>query len=59
MTFVVSQRVSRVTRARGRSMLRIGRRLTARLCAARQLTAQERANWYVARMPIAVIAAPR
>lgn len=40
-------------------MLRIGRRLTARLCAARQLTAQERANWYVARMPIAVIAAPR
>jgi hypothetical protein len=37
------------------SVSRIGRRLTDRLCAARNLTAQERANRYVARMPIAVI----
>jgi hypothetical protein len=35
---------------------RIGRRLTDWLCAARNLTAQERADHYVAWMPIAVIA---
>ena len=35
---------------------RIGRRLADRLFAASKLTAQERANHYVAWMPIAVIA---
>ncbi len=38
-------------------MLCIGRRLADRLCAPRHLTAEERANLYVARMPIAVIVA--
>ena len=57
MTFVVAQRVSGVTRLRGRSMLRAGRLLMSKLCARRTLTPQERANLYVSRMPIAVVTA--
>ncbi|WP_445162644.1 hypothetical protein ACTXG5_05040 [Mycobacterium sp. Dal123C01] len=60
MTFAVAQRIRGAGKLRGRSMLRAGRLLTNRLCAMRIPTAQERANVYVSRMPIAVLsAAPR
>ncbi len=58
MAFVVTHRVSGALRLRGRSMLRAGRLLTNRLSAWRFPTPQERANLYVSRMPIAVLAAP-
>ena len=54
MTFVVAHRL---TRGRGRSMLRSARLLTNKLHVRRALTPQERANLYVSRMPIAVITA--
>ena len=57
MAFVVTHRVSGVTRLRAPSMLRAGRLLVDKLCARRTLTPQERANLYVSRMPIAVITA--
>jgi hypothetical protein len=57
MTFVVAHRFSGAKKLRGRSMLRAGRLLTARLCALRIPTPQERANLYVSRMPVAVVTA--
>ena len=57
MAFVVTHRLSGLTRARGRSMLRAGRLLANKLHARSRLTPQERANLYVSRMPIAVITA--
>ncbi len=57
MAFGVTQRLSAVSGARGRAMLRAGRQLATRLCAPRNLTPQERANLYVSRMPIAVVTA--
>jgi hypothetical protein len=57
MTFVVTHRLTGLTRGRGRSMLRSARRLVSGLHVRRTLTPQERANLYVSRMPIAVITA--
>jgi hypothetical protein len=57
MAFVVTHRLSGLTRGRGRSMLRTGRLLANKLHARSRLTPQERANLYVSRMPIAVITA--
>ena len=57
MVFVVTHRLSGLTRGRGRSMLRTGRLLANKLHARSRLTPQERANLYVSRMPIAVITA--
>jgi hypothetical protein len=57
MAFVVTHRVSRLTRGSGRSLLRSGRLLVSKLHARRRLTPQERANLYVSRMPIAVVTA--
>jgi hypothetical protein len=57
MAFVVTHRLTGLTRGRGRSMLRSGRLLASRLQLRRTLTPQERANLYVSRMPIAVITA--
>jgi len=57
MTFVVAQRLTRLTRGRGPSMLRSARLLTDKLHVWRTLTPEERANLYVSRMPIAVITA--
>jgi hypothetical protein len=57
MAFVVTHRLSGLTRGRGRSMLRAGRLLANKLHARSRLTPQERANLYVSRMPIAVITA--
>ncbi len=57
MAFVVTHRLTGLTRGRGRSTLRSGRRLTSRLHLWRIPTPQERANLYVSRMPIAVITA--
>lgn len=57
MTFVVPQRVTRATKGRARSLLRVSRRLTDTFRAPLAWwTPQERADRYVARMPIAVIA---
>ena len=57
MAFVVTHRLSGLTRGRGRSMLRTGRLMANKLHARSRLTPQERANLYVSRMPIAVITA--
>ena len=57
MAFVVTHRLTGLTRGHGRSMLRSGRRVMSRLHVRRTLTPQERANLYVSRMPIAVITA--
>ena len=57
MAFVVTHRLTGLTRGRGRSMLRAGRLLANRLHVWRGLTPQERANLYVSRMPIAVVTA--
>ena len=57
MAFVVTHRLSGLTRGRGRSMLRTGRLLANKLHARSRLTPHERANLYVSRMPIAVITA--
>ncbi|TBM52250.1 hypothetical protein DIQ83_33900, partial [Mycolicibacterium smegmatis] len=54
--FVVPQRVTRATKGRARSLLRVSRRLTDTFRAPLAWTPQERADRYVARMPIAVIA---
>ncbi|OSC42080.1 hypothetical protein [Mycobacterium decipiens] len=59
MTFCVPQRVNRLTKGWAQAMLRVGRRMSDRLSAPLSLTAQQRADRYVARMPIAVIAASR
>ena len=58
MTFVVAHRIRGVGKLRGRPMLRVGRLLTNRLCAMRIPSHEERANLYVSRMPIAVLAPP-
>jgi hypothetical protein len=58
MTFVVTERVFGAMRLRGRSMLRAGRVLTNRFFTVRCPTPQERADLYVSRLPIAVLAAP-
>jgi hypothetical protein len=57
MTFVVAHRIRGIGMLRGRSMLRVGRMLTNRLCAMRIPTPEERVNLYVSRMPIAVLSA--
>jgi hypothetical protein len=57
MAFVVTQRLTGLTRGRGRSMLRAGRLLANKLHVRSALTPQERANLYVSRMPIAVVTA--
>ncbi|HTY33487.1 hypothetical protein [Mycobacterium sp.] len=57
MAFVVTQRLSNVSRARGGSMLRAGRQWASKMRARATLTPQERANLYVSRMPIAVVTA--
>jgi hypothetical protein len=57
MAFVVTQRLTGLTRRRGRSLPRVGRLLANRLHVWRSLTPQERANLYVSRMPIAVVTA--
>ncbi|WP_156772213.1 hypothetical protein [Mycobacterium sp. 1245805.9] len=57
MAFVVTHRLTGPQRGRGRPMQRIGRLLVSKLHARSTLTPQERANLYVARMPIAVISA--
>ncbi len=57
MAFVVTQRLSTVSRLRGGSMLRAGRQFATKLGARTTLTPQERANLYVSRMPIAVVTA--
>lgn len=54
MNLVIPRRDRRT--GRRRSMLRAGHLLTARLSVALNLTPQQRADRYVARMPIAVIA---
>ncbi|KAA1249254.1 hypothetical protein F0Q45_16110 [Mycobacterium simiae] len=51
-----TQRFTRVARAHGQSMLRAVRQLWSNANAPFNLTAEERANAYVARMPIALIA---
>jgi len=57
MAFVLTQRLSSVSRGRGRSMLRAGGLLATKLCVRSTVTPQERANLYVSRMPIAVVTA--
>ncbi len=57
MAFVVTQRLSGLTRGRGRSLVRSGRLLASKLHVRSTLTPQERANLYVSRMPIAVVTA--
>jgi len=54
MAFVVTHRVSGFEMALGRA----ARRVTSRLSALRIPTPDERANLYVSRMPIGVLAAP-
>jgi hypothetical protein len=56
MVFVVAHRVTGFPTVPRRSMLRAGRRLMNKLSAFRLPTPQERANLYVSRMPIAVLA---
>ena len=56
MIFVVAHRVTGGTNLRGRSMLRARRLMKNRLTARHRLTPQERANLYVSRMPISVLA---
>ncbi|OBH93300.1 hypothetical protein [Mycobacterium sp. E2733] len=57
MAFVVTQRVTGRTGARGRALLRSARLLAGKVHARTTLTPQERANLYVSRMPIAVVTA--
>jgi hypothetical protein len=57
MAFVVTHRLSRLTRGRRQSLLRSGRLLVSKLHTRSRLTPQERANLYVSRMPIAVVTA--
>ncbi len=56
MTFVVAHRGTGVSAQHGHSMRRTRRRLTNKLRGWRIPTSQERADRYVSRMPIAVIA---
>ena len=58
MTFVVTHHGSGFSTGRGRSMRRAGQRLTNKLRGWRIPTAQERADRYVSRMPLAVLAPP-
>ncbi|KZS60259.1 hypothetical protein [Mycobacterium ostraviense] len=53
--FAVPQRFTQVTKGRGRSLLRAGRRLSGTLSASFTMTPQQRADAYLARMPVAVI----
>lgn len=55
MIFGVAQRIADATRVSGRSMLRAGRLLANSLGTRRVPTPQQRANRYLARMPISVI----
>ncbi len=57
MAFVVTHRLSGLTKGCGRSLVRSGRLLTSKLHVRSTLTPQERANLYVSRMPIAVVTA--
>jgi len=54
MAFVVTNRVSGFDRALGRAV----RRVTSKLTALRIPTSGDRADLYVSRMPIGVLAAP-
>jgi hypothetical protein len=56
-SFVVTQRITGIARARSASLLRAGRLLANRWHVRSSLTPQERANLYVSRMPIAVVTA--
>jgi hypothetical protein len=56
MTFVVAHRGSGVSAGRGHSMRRAGQRLTNTLRGWRIPTPQERADRYVSRTPLAVLA---
>ena len=58
MTFVVAHRGSGFPMLRRHSIRSAGRQLTNKLRGWRIPTAQERADRYVARMPIAVLAPP-
>jgi hypothetical protein len=58
MTFVVAHRATGFSTLRGHSMRRTRRQLTNKLRGWRIPTPQERANRYVSRMPIAVLAPP-
>lgn len=53
----VPQRFTRTAKGR-RSVLRAGRRLSGKLSASFTMTPQQRADAYLARMPIAVITDP-
>jgi hypothetical protein len=53
--FAIPPRAPRVTNGWGHSMLSVGRRLADKLTAMRSMTAQDRADHYVARLPIAVL----
>ena len=60
MNFVVAHRFSGASSMRGRPtrpMLHAARLLVTKLCALRVPTRQERADLYIARMPIAVVTA--
>lgn len=57
MNFVVTHRVTPASTGWVRTMLRAGRRLTDTLRASLNAAPQDRADKYVARMPIAVLAA--
>nr|VTO98133.1 hypothetical protein BIN_B_01242 [Mycobacterium kansasii] len=54
---VAPQLFTRATKGR-RSVLRAGRRLSRKLSASFTMTPQQRADAYLARMPIAVITGP-
>lgn len=56
MHFGLPRRVPRGTNGRGQRMLRATRRLAGRLGALHNMTPQDRADHYVANMPIAVLA---
>ncbi|CQD08057.1 hypothetical protein U8D42_21085 [Mycobacterium europaeum] len=57
MAFVVTHRLTASTGGRGRSWLRSARLWANKVHARTVLSPQERANLYVARMPIAVVTA--
>ncbi|ORV70525.1 hypothetical protein AWC07_05330 [Mycobacterium gastri] len=56
--FAVPRRFNQAAKVRGRSVLRTGRRLSGKLSASFTMTPQQRADAYLARMPIAVITDP-
>ncbi|GAB7143446.1 hypothetical protein [Mycobacterium riyadhense] len=57
MNFIAAHRVTRVWNGRESTLQRMGRRLTGKVRASLDMTAQDRADRYVAMTPIAVLAA--